>query len=218
MTTNCSPTNVPLAILQTDLNSRTHERCNRSVELSTLRSVPSLGIVPWFPRSFLPQKNPRIVVFRRCRDNTMISFYLSFTDDTIKRKRNARETETTADTKETEKASRYDKDRHLLHDGQFPWTVQKGPLITLELPPEDIYRSQMTPLSAKEMLEKQRQPRIPKKLRRRAVTTKIDIYYTTANFLGLSKRSAHYARTSSRGEPYSCERHFLERCMRPRMT
>jgi hypothetical protein len=125
MTTNCSPTNVPLAILQTDLNSRTHERCNRSVELSTLRSVPSLGIVPWFPRSFLPQKNPRIVVFRRCRDNTMISFYLSFTDDTIKRKRNARETETTADTKETEKASRYDEDRHLLHDGQFPWTVQK---------------------------------------------------------------------------------------------
>ena len=121
----CSPRPGPFTNLQKDLNARTRERSNRGTELSTFWSGSSLGVAPAVPTIVLAtEKNPSIAVFRRYRVLNQ-EFMLSFTEDTFERKRNARETGTTTDTKEVEKASRYDEGRRVLHDGQLPKTGQK---------------------------------------------------------------------------------------------
>jgi hypothetical protein len=61
----------------------------------------------------------------------------SFTEDTIERKTNAREKGTTTDTKEFEKASRYDEGRHALQRRPIALEWPKGLLVTLELPPKE---------------------------------------------------------------------------------
>lgn len=71
-----------------------------------------MGVAPAVPTIVLAtEKNPSIAVFRRYRVLNQ-EFMLSFTEDTFERKRNARETGTTTDTKEVEKASRYDESRY----------------------------------------------------------------------------------------------------------